>query len=84
MLHRSKAPCVLEEKSWRDIDVYWRKMIRMALKAMENNLYHTRQLMIEQAHEIHLWMLRVYHISRDSFITFGMWLRKFYGRPVDS
>ena len=30
---------------------------------------HTRQWMIEQAHEIQLWMLRVYHISRDSFIT---------------
>ena len=35
------------------------------------NLYfsHIRQWMIEQAHEIQLWILRVYYISRDSFIT---------------
>ena len=45
---------------------------------------HTRQWMIEQAHEIQLWMLRVYYISRQLYYighVTSIVFHCFLGRP---
>ena len=54
--------------SWNRFKYFLLSKQRRYHCAMRYTIFsHTRQWMIEQAHEIHLWMLRVYYISRQLY-----------------